>query len=264
MQRTILILGNSHINSFRRCFGSLFKDKAISAEVVYVMTNLLKIPWGDFGKNAYVRHLQYKDDLAPDLDLRDKNIWIDLVLVGMSLLGGGIALPYGGIRAVPRDDIENARNYTAKLPLLPGIPDDNLPEHTSARISEEDALKIYRDFYSQKFSKINKLITMGGFKSLHWIPEPDMTESAGACRFGNDLVQSGLYGIHRRLAREVVDELTREYGLQESILYHPEEYYLPSGFIDDRFRASMSPFDAHLHPDYYKKSCTKLLEDLSQ
>ena len=262
MSRTILIIGNSHINSFRRCFSSVMKDKNLPADVEYVMTNLLKSPWGDFRKNAYVRHLQYKDNLAPDVDLRDKKIWVDLVLVGMSLLGGGIALPYGGIRAVPRDDIENARKYTAKLPLLPGIPEDNYPEHTSAEITEEDARTIYRDFYKQKFSKISKLVKMGGFKSLHWIPEPDMTESAGSCRFGNDLVQSGLYGIHRRLAREVVDDLIELFGLQENILFHPEEYYMPSGFIDDRFRASISAFDAHLHPDYYRDSCSALLQNL--
>jgi hypothetical protein len=240
----------------------VLKEKDSSVEIVYVMSNLLKTPWGDFKKNTYLRYLQYRDNLAPDIDLRDKNIWLDLILVGMGLLGGGIALPYGGIRAVPRDDIENAKKYTAKLPLLPGIPDDRIPEHTTATISTENARTIYKDFYQRRFSKIKTLTKMGGFKSMHWIPEPDMTESSAMTRFGYDMVQSGLYDKHRRLAREVVEELIKELGLQDKVFLHSEDYNLPSGFIDDSYRASNSSFDAHVLPDYYRASCLTLSDRL--
>ncbi len=262
MKKIILIVGNSHINSFRRCFGSIMSEKGVTTEAVYVMTNLLKSAWGGFKENAYLRYLQYQDNLMPDLDLRDSKNRIDLVLVGMGLLGGGIATPYGGFQPVPKDDIDNARNYTPRLPLLPNMPEGIHPEFTSKLISEEKARSIYKDLYRHKISKVQRLFKHGKYNSMHWISEPDMTESTATIRFGTDLVQSGLYGMHKRLAKDAVDELIEEFDFQDNLIFHPEDRNLPSGFTDNRYRASILPFDIHLLPEYFQESCNTLSERL--
>lgn len=259
-----LVVGNSHINSFRRSFGKALKQNDLSIDADYVMTNLLKTPWGDFEQNSYLRYLQYEDELAPAIDLRQRKIRPDLVLVGMGLLGGGIALPYGGVRNVPGNDKDNAGKYTARFPGLPGADAAMLPVHSTETIAVEKAADIYRDFYDRKFAKIRQLIRKGRYKSMCWIAEPDMVEGAGSKRFGQDFVDSGLYDRHRRLARQVVVELIEKYGFQDNIILHPEDHNRTSGFTDDRFRASIVPYDVHVSPDYFDDCCQVLVERLQQ
>ncbi|MGK0298864.1 MAG: hypothetical protein ACI9XC_002488 [Gammaproteobacteria bacterium] len=262
MRKLILILGNSHINSFRISFDKIMKDKDVSTEVVYVSTNLLKFQWGDFTNNAYLRHLQYKDRLAPDIDLRDRKIKIDLVMMGMGLLGTGILIPYGKILSIPKDDILNARKYTPTLPLLSKVLNGVESQDGTDIISEENARIKYKNFFEIQMSRIYQLRKEGRYRSINWIAEPDMTQSAGILRFGEDMIQSGLYATHRRLARNFFDQLIMKNRYEDKFILHPEQYSLPTGFVDDRFRGSKNPYDVHLSPEYFRESSLTLLDRL--
>ena len=182
----------------------------------------------------------------------------------MGMAGSGIFTPFGAVRNVPKDEMEKVSEYTPKLPLLPDMEfnEDKVPRHTTAKTSEEELSRIYEKYYRQKLHKIRNLLVDGRFHQLHWIAEPDMIESVGKFRFGEDLVNSGLYARHREIGNSIILPLLKEYNFDDKVIFHPEEYILSSGLVDDRFRPSVLQADHHVSPEFYRDSSLALARKL--
>ncbi|NNE39211.1 MAG: hypothetical protein HKN08_12970, partial [Gammaproteobacteria bacterium] len=85
VKKVLLVFGNSHLNAFRRCFDRLINKDEIDFDIHYVVSGLLKIPWGDFRENKYLRHLIYQDNIAPSINITSWRYRVDIVLVGMGM-----------------------------------------------------------------------------------------------------------------------------------------------------------------------------------
>ena len=262
MQRAIIFVGNSHVNTLRGCYNAVTVDESNSDENYFITTNWLRFPWHFFRFNSHLSRFWYKKNFAPYLDLRGIKAQKNLILVGLGLLGTGITAPYGHINTVPKGEGHNAHLYTPRLPLLDGVTYEPIPKHTAPMITEAEAAKNCREYFGRFLSYLEKLRKRGDFETIHWIPEPDMKLTAAISRFGQDFVESGLYARYREISYGVFEEMITQRDLKEHFILLDDRNNHFSGFVDDTFQGSIDPFDVHVHPHYYQQSVLTLCSEL--
>ena len=260
--RQILILGNSHISSFDRQFKTAVKGSLDPSCIHTVLTNFLASPWRELDQNSNLHVLKFRKEFGPPTDLSAHRGKVDLVIIGAGVLGSGLLSSFSLIESVPRNEEANAASYTPRLPRLLWVKLKAVPSHTLPPIHPWVAQLMYRFLWRRRISVLDALLKSGQFRSIHWVAEPDMTENVARVRFGDGLVDSGLYEHHRKLATKAFEKLTKAKGFRTNFVTHPDSHRSSSGFTKSEFAASISKTDVHTNTEYYKESVEFLLHQL--
>lgn len=262
MKKKLVVVGNSHLAAFRRCFHQYFSEQKNRITANFVPANLLLYDWRDFERNKHLTHFEFQPQRGA-LNVVENPQECFLLLVGFGLLGGGFTRPFGDLNTVPRGEENRAQKYSPKIPLIVKktrfwhLPGDRLPR--------DKAKARYERYFSRHIvSPLRALQTHSPYKAIHWVAEPEMTCVAARVRFAAKVFTQRRFAVARELGLSVFEEISEKENLSEHVIRHSEDSVDDQGFLRERFFHSRFAHDIHCSPDFFKAAIGRyiaLIED---
>lgn len=158
----------------------------------------------------------------------------DLVVVGMGFFGDNIVRAHGDMR--PEAEQRAREELTPQLPKMTEV--------------TQELVRFYALKLQNQINFAAQLEKFTSYKRIFWIVSPDMPETTGRFRLGDEFVDGGYYNIHKsayKIAFDMwVDKLARTKFIQ-----HPwDQLCADNGFTKDDYYMG-PPGNIHCTPSHY-------------